>query len=298
MDDKINENSKNTHCGEPDSENSQSPQPRTPLQGPSALETNTTAPCTPVRRALNGLASTSTSFLVSQSPITSTMHLPTFTAHKISPNVNQHAALLAEEPTTEREKLLMIALRESQQVIATEKAVITNMQAVTILQCLYVEDMRGQLQGKEEKKRKAGQTGHLPNGDGKPKVLTQDDVFKEVQTMHAARMAAKEASSRRKDAKERYKEATQIWKVRNADRVERNVEAKASWKREVKRWEIERDNAKFEHKKPRWNKPKMPLTENAASLPKPKVSDFVDGSKDEGDEGEDGNEEISDDGSN
>jgi len=34
----------------------------------------------------------------------------------------------------------------------------------------------------------------------------------------------KEASLRRKDAKERYKEATEAWKVRNTDRLERTME--------------------------------------------------------------------------
>ena len=36
-------------------------------------------------------------------------------------------------------------------------------------------------QGQEDKKSKAGQTGHLPKGDGKAKVLTQEDFFEMLQ---------------------------------------------------------------------------------------------------------------------
>ena len=205
---------------------------------------------------------------------------------------------------TEREKLLMTALRESQEAYAAQKVVITKMQAETILQCTYVEDIRGQLQGQEDKKSKAGQIGRLPKADGKAKVLTQDEFFEKVQAVHEARDAAKEASSKKKDAKERYKESKEVWKVRNSDRLERNEGIRERWKEEVRRWETERDTAKFEKRKPGWTKPKLPLTEKA--LPKPKVSDFV-GESDEEDDGElgegeadgddrDGDEDISDDG--
>ena len=41
----------------------------------------------------------------------------------------------------------MTALRESQGAYAAQKVVIIKMQVETILQCTYVEDIRGQLQG-------------------------------------------------------------------------------------------------------------------------------------------------------
>jgi hypothetical protein len=280
-------------CGaRPD--NLRSPQPRTPSQGPSSPQLVIHSPYTPVQRALNGLASTSASFLVSESPISSTSRLPAFMALIISPTLHQHDALLEKEPATENEKLLIAALRESQQTNTTQKVIIMKMQAETILQCTYVEDIRGQLQGQEEKKSKASQTGRLLKGDGKARVLTQDEFFEGVQAMHEARDAAKEASSKRKDAKERYKEAAEAWKVRNKDRLERNTVVKAGWMSEVRRWEMERDSAKIDRRKPRWTKPKMPPIEKA--VPKPKVSDFVDESEEEGEdeeEEEDGNEEIS-----
>ena len=163
-----------------------------------------------------------------------------------------------------------------------------------------------ELQGQEDKKSKAGQTGRLPKGDGKAKVLTQEDFFEMVQAAHEAHDAAKEASSKKKKAKERYNEAKEVWKVKNADRLERNNGIRESWKEEIRRWETERDTAKFEKRKPGWTKPKLPPTEKA--IPKPKVSDFVDESEEEdngegaadGDDREDDDVEpdISDDGNN
>jgi hypothetical protein len=113
--------------------------------------------------------------------------------------------------------------------------------------------------------------------------------------MHEARDAAKEASLKRKDAKEKYKEAMETWKVRNSDRLERNAGARADWTREVRIWETERDNAKVDQRKPCWKKPKMPPTEKG--VPKPKVSNFDSESEEEEEEEEDGDGEISDDGS-
>ena len=53
----------------------------------------------------------------------------------------------------------------------------------------------------------------------------------------------------------------------------------------MKKWEVERDSAKYDKRKPRWQKPKMPPMEKAAI--KPKLADFV-GVDDDVDEEEDG----------
>jgi hypothetical protein len=68
-----------------------------------------------------------------------------------------------------------------------------------------------------------------------------------------------------------------VLKVREMDRKERNDALKAEWVKDVKRWEVERDSAKFDRRKARWTKPKMPAMEKGD--PKPKVADFA------GDEG-------------
>src|SRR5271155_4837077 len=42
---------------------------------------------------------------------------------------------------------------------------------------------------------------------------------------------------------------------------ERNVTLKSRWDKDVKAWNVEQDNAKFDRRKPRWTKPKMPAME-------------------------------------
>ena len=86
----------------------------------------TTTPSTPtmtsldtythVCRGLNVLASTSASFLVSDSPIASTSRLPPVHTFIISPNVHPKSAIdlsIESELLTERETLLMAALNDS-----------------------------------------------------------------------------------------------------------------------------------------------------------------------------------------
>ena len=69
------------------------------------------------------------------------------------------------------------------------------------------------------------------------------------------------------------------------DRKEKNTLDKEEWKADVKKWEVERDSAKYDKRKPRWQKPKMPPMVKATI--KPKLTDFV-GVDDDVDEEEDG----------
>ncbi|KAF8261090.1 hypothetical protein EI94DRAFT_1705808 [Lactarius quietus] len=233
-----------------------------PPQTSAISDPNTTY--TPVQRGLNALGSTAASFLVSDSPLASTSCLPTLQTTQISPPTCCDNNLLSLKPATEQEQELIAALEWSHQVVALQKEAMIRMQAQTILQSMYVKDIRGQLQGKEERMKKRAQTGRI-NMDGRAKVLMQDEVFKAVQKSQAAHDATKEASSKRKDANERYSEAMEVWKAR--------------WVKAVKNWGIEKECAKNDWRKPGWNKPKMPSMEKA--LPKPKVSDFAEESEED-----------------
>ena len=137
-------------------------------------------------------------------------------------------AFLSVKPATEWEQELMAALTWSHQVSALQKEALIGMQAQTILHSMYIKDIRGQLQGKEEKKKKGMQTSRI-NMDRWAKVLAQDQVFEAVQESQSAQDTAKEASSKskRKDAKERYLEAMEVWKVWEMDRKAQNGEVKA-----------------------------------------------------------------------
>ncbi len=90
---------------------------------------------------------------------------------------------------------------------------------------------------------------------------------------HAERDAKKDAAVKRKDAKTKYVEAIGVWKVREMDRKGQNSALKLEWEKDVRKWEVERNSAKCERRKPRWTKPKIPAMEKP--IPKPKVADFV-----------------------
>ena len=86
---------------------------------------------------------------------------------------------LVQEPQTKHEKQLLLDLENSKCVISLQKDIMIGMQAQTILQAMYVEDICGQLQGNDEKKAKAKNKGKL-NMDGRAKILTQDQIFEAV----------------------------------------------------------------------------------------------------------------------
>ena len=71
------------------------------------------------------------------------------------------------------------------------------------------------------------------------------------------------------------------------DRKEQNSVLKTEWEKDVRKWEVEKNSAKCDRRKPRWTKPKMPTMEKP--IPKPKVADFAEESESakEENEGED-----------
>jgi len=104
------------------------------------------------------------------------------------------------------------------------------------------------------------------------KILTQLDIIAGVKEWQDGQDKAVEDAAVKKKAKEKYNEAMDIWKVCEMDRKGQNADLKSGWDEDVKKWTIERDNAKYDRRKPRWMKPKMPTMEKA--LRKPMVADF------------------------
>ena len=199
-------------------------------------------------------------------------------------------------PSTELEAKLQEELRTSIAIMEAQKKVMQGMQAQTILQSMYLEGVRGQLQAQEEKKSKKRKTGKI-NMDGRAKILTQDDIVAGVKEWQDGQDKAVEEAVVKKKAKEKYTAAMEIWKVWEMDRKGRNMVLKSAWDNDVKRWTDEQDSARHDHRKARWTKPKMPTMEKA--LRKPMVADFntENSSSEQDDEDEDDeDDEISVDG--
>lgn len=176
-----------------------------------------TSPYSPVRHGLASLATTSASFLVSDSPILSNATLPPLFTTIISPFAQRDAVLLNGKPSTDHEATLQDALHASNAVVMAQKQIIVGMQAQTVLQAMYLEGVRGQLQGQELKKAKKKKTGKI-NMDGRAKILTQDDIVEGVREWQDGQDKAVEDAAVKKRAKERYGVAMDIWKVREMDR--------------------------------------------------------------------------------
>ena len=179
--------------------------------------------------------------------------------------------VLETVPTTKLEQNLQEALHASNMIVDAQKRVMQGMQAQTILHSMYLESMRGQLQGQEEKKLKKRKTGKI-NMDGWAKLLTQLNVIAGVKEWQDGQDKAVEEATAKKTAKEKYNEAMDIWKVHEMDRKGWNADLKSGWDEDLKKWTIEWDNVKYDCWKPRWTKPKMPTMEKA--LCKPMVADF------------------------
>src|ERR1700761_474185 len=122
-------------------------------QSPEPAET-LGSPYTPVKHGLASLATTSASFLVSDSPIQSHMTLPPLFTSVITPPKKHDTNLLEIQPCTQYEVQLQDALRASNDVITLQKQVMAGMQAQTVLQSMYLQGVQGQLQAQEERKKK------------------------------------------------------------------------------------------------------------------------------------------------
>jgi len=189
----------------------------------------------------------------------------------MSPLNERDTLVLDTVPTTDLERNLQEVLRASNMIVDAQKRVMQGMQAQTILHSMYLESVRGQLQAQEEKKSKKRKTSKI-NMDGRVKILTQLDIIAGVKEWQDGQDKVAEDAAVKKKAKEKYNEAMDIWKVREMDQKGWNADLKSGWDEDVKKWTIEWDNAKYDCRKPRWTKPKMPTMEKA--LRKPMVADF------------------------
>jgi hypothetical protein len=190
--------------------------PGTPTGIATSLAVNT-----PIRRGLAAVATTSAAYLVSDSPILSTIEPPPVLATYISPQKHRDVDLLDAEPITEKEAALQEALHQSHAREALQKDVIIGMQAQTVLQSMYIGNVGGQLQGQEEKKAKKRKTGKI-NMDGRAKILTQDDMILGVKEWQDVQDEAVATAAARKKAKGLYGVAMGAYRVREVDRKERN----------------------------------------------------------------------------
>lgn len=133
----------------------------------------------PTRSAVDSLARSSGSFLLSSSPITSAVPPPLYSTQIISPVKRCYIELLDLEPGTECEQALQDALCASEDTVNNQKTQMRGMQATTVIQNSYVGQIHTCLQEHEERKKRPRKRSQL-NGDGRPKLVTGDEFTDRV----------------------------------------------------------------------------------------------------------------------
>jgi hypothetical protein len=243
---------------------------------------------TPIRVAVGELASTSAAFLVSNTPPRSRTKPPSFTPYNISPlKPRQFQYIdLGNTPLTPREALLYSALHDAEERDVARKKAMIEMQATTILQGMYVTRVQGHLQEHEERAGKKN-TKNRMFGDGYAKLLDADEFYNKTLEIHE--QAEKKAVEKEERARKREEHAVVIaeWKKNELARKSRNEEVRRVHQDAIKSWEVERDLAKGEKRKPRWVRPKQGLLEKPVPRPKKPEGDDSDADDEDGDE-EDG----------
>ena len=172
----------------------------TPMAGPSNPTKHDV-----INKAINGLSQTNLAHLIASMLTTSNNAMlktltQTITHSKPSP-------LLAIQPKTKTEILLLAALKESQMNNETLADQNIALQVTNILNEVYCSNAKGTLQFQEDKKKKT--TGTLPNGLAC--VLTADKFYEAHQNFEKDPQTVAKAKETRKDACAAWKEVKEEW---------------------------------------------------------------------------------------
>ncbi|KAG1848680.1 hypothetical protein F4604DRAFT_1812073 [Suillus subluteus] len=234
-----------------------------------------------VGQALDDLASSSASFLVSDTPITSRDHLPAFTPTPFTPTRKRKHAVLDHQPETEHEHECHNALREAYEREDYYKGALYGMQSTAVLQEMYCKTLSSQLAAQEEKKLARKREKLV--GDGLPRLLTGDEFYRSVVVHNNAADAEVAARESRRQERDERASLMKAWKEEDAKRLERNEVRRQEYKEELRQWEEERAKAKLERRRMTHVKPKLGRLE--APLPKPALA-HIDEEEDESDDSE------------
>ncbi|KAJ7890342.1 hypothetical protein B0H13DRAFT_1602433 [Mycena leptocephala] len=127
------------------------------------------------------------------------------------------------------------------------------MQSALVLNGAYCDLVRSQLAAQEDKKNRK-KKGRLV-GDGLPRLLTAREFVRRVEEFEKNATEKAAALEQRKVTRLEKADALKDWKALDEERKEQNKEIREAWKERVKEWEVERDLAREEHRRPGWKKP-------------------------------------------
>jgi hypothetical protein len=192
----------------------------------------------------------------------------------ISPIKCRYANITDPEPETGRERLLQQTVREMEAREPVLKQRLAESQAGTIMSSSYCVRVKGQLAEKERGKEPSTKLV----GDGLPIYMTSNDFFGRVEAHEEEVMEEEIDKEERRMLWEDCAVLVKEWKKDDDARKKRNAWVRMLHKGRVRNWEIERDTAKREGRKPVWTKPKCKKVEPPLRKPS---QDVVEESDDE-----------------
>jgi len=136
---------------------------------------------------------------------------------------------------------------------------------------MFCDRLSSQLAAQEEKQRNAKKKKGKLFGDGLPRLLTGDDFFDRVVDFENTAAEEEIAREDRRKKRDERAEVMTAWKRAEALRLERNKTRRQTFKDDLGAWEVERDLAKLEKRRTRWNQPKLGKLEPRS--PKPTFED-------------------------
>jgi hypothetical protein len=260
---------------------------------PDCEPQNTAGPSTGplfTQSAVNQLASTSTSFLVSSSPLNSRSALPTFKPMTISPfQILRYADLLSQPVQTSHEHDLHNALAQSEARDVVRKEHMVSMQAGVVLANICASKMQGQLQAWEERKKKKVLKRLM--GDGKAKLFSGDDFYALCVEDEARQKREAAAAEQRLHQREAHGVVLAAWKAECGAVQDHNQQRKLDYEQAMAEWEAEKAVAKEQKRRPKGVQPRWRQDYKPEKLPgRPKKTVEEDGAESGGEDGEVDNE--------
>jgi hypothetical protein len=170
-------------------------------------------------------------------------------------------------PATAAEGVLVEALRASQAREGEWRSRVQAQQAALVLQGIYCEQTRQQLQANNKEKQKKKSRERLV-GDGLPILLTSDEFSSCVVAHKISRSQDNELRKRRKAAADLYAEECRSWKAAESARVERNNAIRVANAEAVMSWKARKAEAAVQRVRFSEKKPDKPIIED--KIPKPK----------------------------
>ena len=151
--------------------------------------------------AAEALASTSTLFLVRETPLTSANRLPQFIPSPLTPTRRRKHQLLDVDPKNETERTYQDALHQSYTREDQSKAELIRVQSSVVLQAMFCERLSSQLAAQEEKQKSTHKRKGKLIGDGLPRLLTGDEFHGRV--VEHEKVVVEEDKAREEQRKQR-----------------------------------------------------------------------------------------------